>query len=139
MRVMILTQFGLRRYSISHRRLVIGILLALGSAGVVLGSNWDRAGANRAWNDATSLRDALSQSVEPSREAYLKCIRTYQLVYKKDPHFISSGEAIFHAGLATSMITGMRSSSIGSSPRTMTDISSARMRSCASERSAKGR
>jgi len=95
---MILTQFGLRRYSIFHRRLVIGILLALGSAGVVLGYNWDREGAKRAWDDATRLRDALSQSAEPSRETYLKCIRTYQLVYMKDPHFISSGDAIFQAG-----------------------------------------
>ena len=94
---MILTQFGLRRYSVFHRRLVIGILLALGSAGVLLGSNWDREGAKRAWDDATRLRDALLQSVDPSRETYLKCIRTYQLVYMKDPHFISSGEAIYQA------------------------------------------
>jgi N-acetylmuramoyl-L-alanine amidase len=94
---MILAQFGLRRHSVFHRRLVIGILLTLGSAGVVLGSNWDREGAKRAWNDATRLHDALSQSAEPSRETYLTCIRTYQLVYTKDPHFISSGEAIYQA------------------------------------------
>lgn len=94
---MVLSQFGLRRYSTFHRRLVIGLLLALGSAGAALGSDWDREGAKRAWNDATRLHDALSQSAEPSREAYLKCIRTYQLVYLKDPHFISSGDAVYQA------------------------------------------
>jgi len=94
---MILARSGLRRYSTLHRRLVIGILLAASSAGVVLGSNWDRAGAMRAWNDATSLHAALSQSAEPSRETYLKCIRTYQLVYTRDPHFVSSGDAIYQA------------------------------------------
>ena len=94
---MVLSQFGLRWYSTLHRRLVIGILLTLGSAGVVLGSNWDREGAKRAWSDATRLHDALAQSAGPSRETYLKCIRTYQLVYMKDPHFISSGDAIYQA------------------------------------------
>lgn len=97
MAAMILTQCGSWRNSSIARRLVIGIAFTLGPALAVLCSDWDGEGAKRAWDEAVSLLDSLSRSSEPSRESYLKCIRTYQQVYVKDPHFVSSSEAVYQA------------------------------------------
>ena len=95
---MILTQYGLRRNYASFRRLAIGIALILSPAAAVLCAQWDRKGAERAWEDATRLRETLTVTPEPSRESYLKCIQTYQQVYYRDPHYSASPEAIWEAG-----------------------------------------
>jgi len=97
MRPMILAQKGLRRNRAGSRRLALGIVFILGSAIAVICSDWDREGAKAAWAEATRLRGDLSTSSEPSRESYLKCIRTYQQVYTKDPHFGYSPDAIYES------------------------------------------
>lgn len=94
---MILTQCGSRRNRSIVCRLVVGVAFTLGPALVTLCSDWDREGAKRAWEEAINLRESLSRSSEPSRESYLKCIRAYQNVYVKDPHFVSSPDAVYEA------------------------------------------
>ena len=94
---MILAQNGLRRNRNTPRRLAIGIAFILSSAVAVLCSDWDLEGAKLAWAEATRLHEALSSASKPSRENYLKCIRTYQQVYFKDPHYSASDDAVFEA------------------------------------------
>ncbi len=93
------TQNGLRRRTdrSSHQLFALSffVLITLAAAG----SDWDREGAKRAWEDASQQREALSQSPAPSRDAYLKCIRTYQRVQALDPHFPSSGDALYQAAV----------------------------------------
>ncbi len=95
---MILTQHGLRRNCVVTRRLVLGIALVVSPALSALCANWDREGARRAWEEANKLQQALHVS-SPTRESYLKCIRTYQEVYTRDPHFAGSPEAIYEAAV----------------------------------------
>jgi N-acetylmuramoyl-L-alanine amidase len=45
------------------------------------------------------MREELAKTPKPLRQSYLACIRTYQLVYKKDPHYGGSDDAIYEAGL----------------------------------------
>jgi N-acetylmuramoyl-L-alanine amidase len=73
------------------------MLLILGPVVVALCAQWDREAAKRAWEEATSLRASLSQTSEPSRESYLKCIRTFRQVYLKDPHFHACDDAVYEA------------------------------------------
>ncbi len=78
--------------------MVIGIVLIVSPALATPRTDWDREGARRAWEEANKLHEALDAST-PSRESYLRCIRTYQQVYSKDPHFSSSPEAIYEAAV----------------------------------------
>jgi N-acetylmuramoyl-L-alanine amidase len=94
---MILARSGLRRSRTIARRLVFGLVLALSPALAVLCSNLDREAAKTAWAEAERLNAALGKTPEPSRESYLKCIRTYQQVYLQDPHFGYSPDAVFEA------------------------------------------
>jgi N-acetylmuramoyl-L-alanine amidase len=94
---MILTLCGSRRNCSIARVLFVGIACSLSPHLAAISSDWDREGARRAWEEATSLKEVLSEASQPSRESYLQCIRAYQRVYVKDPHFISSPEAIYEA------------------------------------------
>jgi N-acetylmuramoyl-L-alanine amidase len=97
MRPMILAQNGLRRNRAGSRQLALGLVFLLNSAIAVFCVPWDREGAKAAWAEATRLREDLVTTSEPSRESYLKCIRTYQQVYTKDPHFGYSPDAIYES------------------------------------------
>ncbi len=44
------------------------------------------------------MREALADAASPSKEMYIRCIRTYQKVYLLDPHFGGSDDAIFEEG-----------------------------------------
>jgi N-acetylmuramoyl-L-alanine amidase len=94
---MILTPNGFRHHYCSVRRLMVGIFLVLSLILPVLCSDWDREGAKRAWEEASRDRKVLSSSLAPSRESYLKCVKTYQLVYLKDPHYGFSDDAVYEA------------------------------------------
>ena len=94
---MIHAPYGLRRLLTPARRLAVGIAVFLSSAAIGLSADWDREGARRAWEDAERLRAGLSQTSPVSRDGYQKCIRTYQIVYLKDPHFVYSDDAVFEA------------------------------------------
>ena len=94
---MILARNRLRRNRDSLGRLAIGIALMLSPAIAVLCAGWDRESAKAAWAEGERLHQALSTTPEPSRESYLKCIRTYQQVYLQDPHFGYSPDAVFEA------------------------------------------
>jgi N-acetylmuramoyl-L-alanine amidase len=69
----------------------------LSPAIAVLCSAWDREAARASWIEGERLHQALFVTPEPSRESYLKCIRTYQQVYLQDPHFGYSPDAVFEA------------------------------------------
>jgi N-acetylmuramoyl-L-alanine amidase len=94
---MTLTQNGFRRHHGSVSRLIFGIFLVFSPVFSVLCSDWDREGAKRAWEEASRDRKVLSSSLAPSRESYLKCAKTYQLVYLKDPHYGFSDDAVYEA------------------------------------------
>jgi len=58
----------------------------------------DTQGAQQALQEARALRAEIEQAAEPSREQYLRCIRTYRQVYIKDPHYSGADDAIWEAG-----------------------------------------
>ncbi len=94
---MILARNGLWRSREIARRLVFALVIALSPAIAVLCASLDREAAKAAWAEAERLNAALGQTPQPSREGYLKCIRTYQQVYLQDPHYGYSPDAIFEA------------------------------------------
>ncbi len=94
---MTLTQNGFRRHHGSVSRLILGIFLVSSPVFSALCADWDREGAKRAWEEASRDRKVLSSSLAPSHESYLKCAKTYQLVYLKDPHYGFSDDAVYEA------------------------------------------
>ncbi len=59
---------------------------------------WDREAAIEAFSEARELQTALLKQASPLPEDFLRCIRTYQRVYRSDPHYGASDDAIFEAG-----------------------------------------
>lgn len=59
---------------------------------------WDREGARSALEEARLLREQLSKVKEPSKDKYLSLIHTYKEVFRKDPHYSGSDDAICEAG-----------------------------------------
>jgi N-acetylmuramoyl-L-alanine amidase len=62
-------------------------------------AQWDREGARLALEKAQSLQAEISSTQEPFKNQYLSCIKSYSLVYLKDPHFSGSDDAIYESGL----------------------------------------
>ena len=59
---------------------------------------WDREAAIEAFSEARELQTALLKQESPLPGDFLRCIRTYQRVYRSDPHFGASDDAVFEAG-----------------------------------------
>lgn len=82
---------------------------SLVGAGLFLGlplrgfpNNWDRAGAQHALDEARRLESEIhanssGSGAARSEQKYLECIRQFQQVYFKDPHFGGSDDAVFAA------------------------------------------
>jgi N-acetylmuramoyl-L-alanine amidase len=75
-----------------------GLITLFFSATSAFSSRWDREAAQAALTEARRLREELGQSANPSKEKYLKVVRTYKQVYFKDPHFSGSDDAIYESG-----------------------------------------
>ena len=65
-------------------------------------NSWDRAGAQHALEEARRLESELharssGSGAARSEQKYLECIRLFQEVYFKDPHFVGSDDAVFAA------------------------------------------
>jgi len=95
---MTLARSGLRSICAIRCAFVIGAFFAL-SAAVIFSAQWDREGARLALEKAQNLQVEISSASEPTTNQYLSCIRSYRLVYMKDPHFSGSDDAIYASGL----------------------------------------
>ncbi len=96
-RAMILARNALRRSRDLAFLLFCGLVIDMNPARTLQSAEWNREAAKAAWVEAEKLLGDLSSAPEPSRESYLKCIRTYQKVYTQDPHYGYSPDAIFEA------------------------------------------
>jgi len=89
---------GLRSFRLSRSASILGIFFVFSS--VALHSfQWDREGARLALEKALTLQAEISGIPEPTKNQYLNCIKSYRLVYMKDPHFHGSDDAIYASGL----------------------------------------
>ncbi len=79
--------------------LVIGAAVILLNASLLSARVWNRVAAERAFEEAKRVHAALrGEKSRPSRERYLHCIRAYQEVYLRDPHYGGSDDAAYEAG-----------------------------------------
>jgi len=85
------------------RVLFLGLMLSLAyAAGTFLGAaaaQWDRAAAEKSLVQARAMREALASTSDPQRSDYLRCAEKYRVVYRYDPHYGGSDDAIFEAGI----------------------------------------
>ncbi len=63
------------------------------------GQLWDREGAAKAWVRAQEIRQDLLSRAAASPQEYLDCIRWFQKVYRLDPHYAQSDDAVFEAAV----------------------------------------
>jgi N-acetylmuramoyl-L-alanine amidase len=94
---MILARSGMWRSCDLAFLLLCGLVFALNPAPYIESSDWNREAAKSAWAEAEKLLAMINSTPEPSRESYLKCLRTYQQVYMQDPHYGYSPDAVFEA------------------------------------------
>jgi len=94
---MTLHEYGLR--SACGIRFLLGSLIFIAAATFINPATWDRKGAQRAFEEARSLRDEIARSSSPTRAKYLQCANKYRLVYVRDPHYTGCDDAIHEQGI----------------------------------------
>jgi hypothetical protein len=60
--------------------------------------SWDREGAEKALVQARACRDQLVSGREAAKDPFLACISLYQSVYRLDPHYGGSDDAVYEEG-----------------------------------------
>src|SRR5687767_8362860 len=90
---------GSRPFSMTLRKWVVAVLASCLVSVSLSAEQWDRNEAQKSFLQAKRLDFELHErtSVPPSREKHLECIRAYQRVYQRDPHFSLSDDAVFEA------------------------------------------
>ncbi len=96
---MTLDECGSRFERASGIRLLTGYLVLVATVTLLQAATWDRAGAQKALEQARSLRAQIANSSTASRASYLRCADTYRQVYAKDPHYSGSDDAIYEQAL----------------------------------------
>jgi N-acetylmuramoyl-L-alanine amidase len=78
---------------------MIGAAVILCGASSAYARGWNRSAAEQSFQEAKRLQSALEEQSpsEISREAYLHCIQAYRQVYRKDPHYGASDDAVYEA------------------------------------------
>jgi len=94
---MTLHEYGLR--FACGIRFLLGSLIFIAAATFINPATWDRKGAQRALEEARSLRDEIACSSSPTRAQYLQCANKYRLVYARDPHYTGCDDAIQEQGI----------------------------------------
>ena len=79
--------------------LAVGLLASWLFTWTLPAKEWDRKRAESALNEARrTARHPQREFQPPPREEYLHCIDHYRQVYRLDPHFDGSDDAVFEAG-----------------------------------------
>ncbi len=94
MQYMALARCGVR---ISRAVLCLGFF-ALFLVQMLVAFEWSPQGASQAFEEARQKRNQIAQTTNPTVAQYLECARTFRKVYMRDPHFRSTGEAIYTEG-----------------------------------------
>jgi N-acetylmuramoyl-L-alanine amidase len=89
------------RHSAGTSLLVLMLLgyVILPTPATARAQKWDRQAAERLLEEARALREEISASPEPVRSRFVRCSSLYRQVYRRDPHFGGSDDAVFEAGL----------------------------------------
>jgi len=98
MSTMNLALSGLRSIYTIRCAFLIGVFFALSST-TLYSAEWDREGARLSLEKARNIQAEISSTPEPTKNQYLSCIKSYRLVYLKDPHFSGSDDAIYVSGM----------------------------------------
>lgn len=95
---MSLARSGFRGIHTIRCACLIGVFFALSST-TLYTAQWDREGARLSLEQARNIQEEISSTTEPTKDQYLSCIKSYRLVYLKDPHFSGSDDAIYASGM----------------------------------------
>ena len=84
--------------SIRSKGLAVGVLASCLFTWTLPAKEWDRKRAESAFEEARQLHANIKESSTAPREEYLHCIDHYRQVYRLDPRFDGSDDAVFGAG-----------------------------------------
>jgi len=95
---MCLARSGFRGIHTIRCACLIAVIFALSST-TLYSAQWDREGARLSLEKARNIQEEISSTPEPTKNQYLSCIKSYRLVYLKDPHFSGCDDAIYASGM----------------------------------------